>query len=134
ELKHPNIAPMRLWKLLEHGEKVECLACIPYVSRLLYSGHAKNREIAAWWLRRRIFGVFGPGEVYSRVVSTLSDAKQSEERRAYAANAIGEFLNPAGVKHVARAAVDDPSPLVRRAAVEALQRLNHEGPAQELGT
>ncbi|HLV64523.1 MAG TPA: HEAT repeat domain-containing protein [Polyangiaceae bacterium] len=134
ELKHPNVPPTRLWQLLEHGEKVECLACIPHVSRLLYSGHAKNREIAAWWLRRRIFGVFGPGEVYSQVVSTLTDASQSEERRAYAANALGEFLNPSGIKHVARAIVEDESPLVRRAAVEALQRLNHEGPSRELGS
>ena len=52
-----------IWQALEHGEKVECLDCIPAVEKLLYDGNAKNREIAAWWLRRRIFGVFGPGEV-----------------------------------------------------------------------
>ena len=33
----------------------------------------KTREIAAWWLRRRIFGVFGPGEVYQQTVQTLAD-------------------------------------------------------------
>jgi hypothetical protein len=134
ELKHPNIAPTRLWKLLEHGEKVECLSCIPYVSNLLYSSNAKNREIGAWWLRRRIFGVFGPGQVYSQVVATLDPASgQSEVKREYAANALREFMTPAGVRHVARAAVEDESPRVRAAAVAALRRLNSEGPAQELG-
>jgi HEAT repeat protein len=133
EIKHPNLAPTRIWKLLEHGEKVECLGCIPYVKKLLYSSHAKNREISAWWLRRRIFGVFGPGQVYADVVSTLGDQNQSEERRAYAANALGEFLNPSGVKNLAAAVRRDSSPLVRAAAVAALQRMNTEGPDQELG-
>jgi hypothetical protein len=26
------VPPTRIWKVLEHGEKVECLACIPVVS------------------------------------------------------------------------------------------------------
>jgi hypothetical protein len=129
----PNISPSRIWKLLEHGEKVECLNCIPVVAGLLYDAHPKTREISAWWLRRRIFGVFGPGQVYAQVIGTLNDSGASEEYRAYAANAVGEFMSPAGVRHVARAAVDDPSPLVRAAAVGALQRLNHEGPELQLG-
>ena len=65
-------APSLIWQTLEHGESVECLECVGYVSPLLYDGNAKNREIAAWWLRRRIFGVFGPGEVYSQTVNTLA--------------------------------------------------------------
>ncbi|HET9957177.1 MAG TPA: HEAT repeat domain-containing protein [Polyangiaceae bacterium] len=134
ELSAENVAPTRIWKLLEHGEKVECLSCIPVVSKLLFDANDKTREISAWWLRRRVFGVFGPGEVYSRVVESLSNSEQSEVRRSYAANAIGEFLNPAGVPLVAKAAVEDTSPRVRLAAVRALTRLNHEGPAQELGT
>jgi HEAT repeat protein len=133
ELRHENIAPMKIWKLLEHGEKVECLSCIPYVKKLLFSAEAKNREIGAWWLRRRVFGVFGPGQAYSEVLKALQDSSESENRRAYAADAVGEFLNPAGVKYVARAAVEDESPLVRASAVNALRRLNHEGPNFELG-
>ncbi len=39
-------------KHLEHGEKVECIECIPTVSQLLYNSNARNREISAWWLRR----------------------------------------------------------------------------------
>ena len=31
----PNVAPTRIWKVLEHGEKLECLGCIPVVSKLL---------------------------------------------------------------------------------------------------
>src|SRR5277367_5454093 len=64
-------APTLIWETLEHGEKVECLDCIPLVAPLLYDSNAKTREIAAWWLRRRIFGVFGAGEVYSQTIDAL---------------------------------------------------------------
>jgi hypothetical protein len=127
-----GFAPTEIWRALEHGEKVECMKCIPAVSKLLFDGNGKTREISAWWLRRRIFGVFGPGEVYSRIVQTLGDRTESEKRRAYAADALGEFLSRAGTPHVARAIVDDPSPLVRLSAVRALQRLNSAGPQGEL--
>jgi hypothetical protein len=127
-----GIAPTRVWKVLEHGEKVECLSCIPEVGKLLYNSHPKTREIAAWWLRRRVFGVFGEGQVYSRVVGTLTDADAPERDRVYAANALGEFLSAAGIKHVARALIEDPSPLVREASAQALQRLNSQGPEGEL--
>jgi len=133
ELRYQNVAPTRIWKLLEHGEKVECLDCIPVVSKLLYDSNAKTREISAWWLRRRIFGVFGPGEIYSRVVAGATDQSQSESRRAYAVNALGEFLNPAGVSPVAQALMGDDSAQVRVAAAAALERLNSEGPNGELG-
>lgn len=126
------VAPTRIWKVLEHGEKVECLSCIPLVSGLLYDSHAKTREIAAWWLRRRIFGVFGQGEVYQGVVETLGDQTQSEFRRVAAANALGEFLSLAGAKHLATAVRQDPSPLVREAAVKGLERMNSQGPNLDL--
>jgi hypothetical protein len=128
-----GFAPTEIWRALEHGEKVECLDCIPYVAKLLYDDSAKNREISAWWLRRRIFGVFGPGQVYSRTVATLNDKTQPEKRRAYAAEALGEFLTAAGTRHVAQAVVDDESPLVRASAVRALQRMSTQGPNGELG-
>jgi hypothetical protein len=128
----PAVAPTRIWKVLEHGEKVECLSCIPLVSGLLYNSHPKTREIAAWWLRRRIFGVFGPGEVYSEVVATLADSTQTEFRRVAAANALGEFLTRSGAQHLARAIREDQSVLVREASVKALERMNNQGPNQEL--
>jgi HEAT repeats len=127
-----GFAPTEIWRALEHGEKVECLACIPYVSRMLLADDPKTREISAWWLRRRVFGVFGPGEVYSQMVATVSDLNAPEKRRAYAADALGEFLSSAGTRHVAQASVADPSPLVRQSAVRALQRLNSVGPNAEL--
>ena len=68
-----GFAPTEIWRALEHGEKVECLDCIPVVSKLLYDDNAKTREISAWWLRRRIFGVFGPDQVYSHTVAMLDD-------------------------------------------------------------
>jgi HEAT repeat protein len=128
----PNVAPMEVWRALEHGEKIECLDCIPEVSKLLYNEHPRTREIAAWWLRRRIFGVFGPGEVYSRVIDTLNDSDVSAARRAVAAEALGEFLSLAGEPHLARAATEDDSPEVRLSAVNALRRMNRQGPNGEL--
>lgn len=127
-----NVAPMEVWRALEHAEKVECLSCIPHVAKLLYNDNPRTREISAWWLRRRIFGVFGPGEVYSQTVDTLNDPTQSETRRVAAVEALGEFLTRAGVRHVAQAAITDSSAKVRLSAVNALKRLNSEGPAGEL--
>jgi len=131
-LPEANFAPTQYWTLLEHGERVECMDCIPFVSKLLYSSNAKSREISAWWLRRRIFGVFGKGEVYEQIINTVSDPKASELSRAYAANALGEFLEGAGIDPVAQALTKDSSALVRLAAANALVRLNNEGPNSEL--
>ncbi len=128
----PVVAPTKIWQVLEHGEKMECLSCISLVSGLLYDGNAKTREIAAWWLRRRIFGVFGPGQVYSEVAATLGDASATEARRAHAASALGEFLTLSGAKYLAAAIRNDASPVVREASVRALQRLSSVGPNDEL--
>ncbi len=117
--------PSKVWAVLEHGEFVDCLSCIPAVEPLLYNAHASNREISAWWLRKRIFGVFGEGEVYSRVVSTLQ-SDPNPKKRAYAANALGEFLTLAGVKHCARALQSDADEGVRVAAAAALGRLQKD--------
>ena len=129
-----NFAPTQYWTMLEHGERVECLDCIPFVSKMLYSSNAKSREISAWWLRRRIFGVFGKGEAYEQTINTISNQKASELSRAYAANALGEFLEGAGIAPVSDALVNDPSPMVRLAAANALVRLNNQGPNSELST
>jgi HEAT repeat protein len=128
----PNIAPTHIWKVLEHGEKLECLACIPVVSKLLYDSNPKTREISAWWLRRRIFGVFGPGQIYEQTLNTLADPSQSESHRLYAANALGEFLDSGGVPALGKAVVSDASPAVRSAAVAGLERLNSSGLNSEL--
>jgi HEAT repeat protein len=132
KLAAPNLAPTHIWKVLEHGEKLECLACVPVVSKLLYNSNAKTREISAWWLRRRIFGVFGPGQVYEQTLNTLADASETESHRVYAANALGEFLSGGGVPALSKAAVGDSSALVRKAAIAGLERLNSSGVAGEL--
>ena len=118
-----NAAPTEIWRVLEHGERTECLSCIPGVSTLLWNDHAKTREISAWWLRRRIFGVFGPGEVYSQVVQAVGDPTVPEGQRAYAAEALGEFLTYAGLEPLADAAVTDDSPRVRLAAVREADQI-----------
>lgn len=127
-----SAAPTALWTMLEHGERTECLDCIPYVSKMLYASNAKTREISAWWLRRRIFGVFGKGEAYEQTVNAVSDQSKSAQSRAYAANALGEFLEGAGIQPVSDALVKDSSPIVRLAAANALIRLNNQGPNGEL--
>jgi hypothetical protein len=119
-------APTKIWETLEHGEYIECLDCIPLVAPLLYDANAKNREIAAWWLRRRIFGVFGSGEVYEQTLNTLA-GDNDPLRRMYAANAVGEFLTGAGVPSVAQALLHDGDPRVRAASASALGRLNDDG-------
>ncbi len=129
-----SAAPTAIWTMLEHGERVECMSCIPYVSKMLYATNPKTREISAWWLRRRIFGVFGKGEAYEQTVNAVSDPTKSEITRAYAANALGEFLEGAGIPPVSTALVSDKSAMVRLAAANALIRLNNEGPNGELST
>jgi HEAT repeat protein len=120
-------APTAIWQTLEHGESVQCTDCIGAVAPLLYDTHyAKNREIAAWWLRKRMFGVFGPGEVYEQTLNTLA-TDPDPARRGYAASAIGEFLEASGIPPVALAATTDSDPGVRAAAMSALGRLNDDG-------
>jgi hypothetical protein len=119
-------SPSLIWETLEHGERVECLQCIPVVAGLMYDQHSQTREIAAWWLRRRIFGVFGPGQVYEQTINTLkSDA--NAQKRAYAASALGEFLDAGGIQPLHDAIANDSSPLVRAAAASALGRMNSAG-------
>lgn len=121
-----NVGASAIWETLEHGEFVECLDCVPVVANLLYDANKDNREIAAWWLRRRIFGVYGNGEVYEQVVTTLKTSPDAT-RRGYAASALGEFLALAGVEHLATALKSDQSPFVRQSAAAALGRLNDDG-------
>lgn len=117
---------MAIWETLEHGERVECLDCIPAIEPLLYDANPRTREIAAWWLRRRIFGVFGKGQVYERTIQTLQ-TDTDPVRRMYAANALGEFLSLPGIDACAVAVERDPDPTVRAAAATALGRLNDDG-------
>jgi hypothetical protein len=121
-----NMGASAVWETLEHGETVECLDCVPLVENLLYDGNAETREIAAWWLRRRIFGVFGSGEAYERTQNRLKGDPDAN-KRAYAAYALGEFLTLAGVEPLANALAKDGSPAVRAAAADALGRLNDDG-------
>jgi HEAT repeat protein len=122
---------LAIWQTLEHGERVECLDCIPYVEPLMYDPNPRTREIAAWWLRRRLFGVFNKGPngepgVYERTVQTLAN-DPDPIRRQYAANAVGEFLLGDGVDAVSTSIFKDNEPAVRAAAAAALGRRHEEG-------
>lgn len=121
-----NTSPSLIWEALEHGEKLECLDCIPLVSKLIYDANPHTREIAAWWLRRRIFGVFGQGEVYEQTLNTLQ-TDSDPVRRSYAAYALGEFFLAPGIQACANALTSDQDARVRAAAASALGRLNDDG-------
>jgi HEAT repeat protein len=114
-------SPQGLTAMLEYGERVECLACIPKLqSKLLDSDSAATREIAAWWLRRRPFG-------YARAAVAMRQTLESDRddvRRARAAEALGEFLDAGGVPALEQAVLEDGAPGVRLAAVRALGRMN----------
>jgi len=116
-----SASPSRLYATLEYGERVECFECIPLLAdKLLSSDHAQTREIAAWWLRRRSFG-FGPVmEKMLRVAQSDADP----ERRARAAAALGEFLDPHAAETLSKVATEDSEASVRVAGVRALGRLN----------
>ena len=112
-------APIAIWAVLEHGERVECLDCISYVEPLLYDKDARVREISAWWIRRRVFG-------YAEVALRVRDAVANDPdpvRRAAAANALGEFLDGGATPLLVKAA-RDADPGVRAAALSAIRRLN----------
>lgn len=114
-------SPGAIQAILEYGERVECHACVPIAADyLLDHPDPLVREMSAWWLRRRIFSA---GEV----VASLRDALANDsapERRARAAAALGEFLDPKALDPLVTASAD-ASPVVRAAVVRALGRLNH---------
>jgi HEAT repeat protein len=116
-----SASPSALTAMLEYGERVECYECIPLLeARLLDSDEPETREIAAWWLRRRPFG-------YGRAAVAMREAVLEDDdpvRRARAAEALGEFLDVRGLPALQQAAMDDAEAGVRKAAVQALGRLN----------
>ena len=116
--------PTALFAMLEYGERVECLECIPLLERkLLDSDSAKVREISAWWLRRRPFGF---GRVMVKMKTALLES-DDPIRRSRAAEALGEFLDPHGLVALCSAVETDKSADVRLSAVRALGRLNAVG-------
>lgn len=113
-------SPEQLSRILEYGERVECHSCVPLLQRqLLEHDDARVREMAAWWLRRRPFGFAAVFREIRMVLANDADPV----RRARAAEALGEFMDPNGVVHLT-AALDDADARVRAAAVRGLGRIN----------
>jgi hypothetical protein len=113
-------SPERLATLLEYGERVECHECVPLLERqLLESDDPLVREMSAWWLRRRPFGFAAVFREIRQVLASDPDPV----RRARAAEAIGEFMDPHGVQYL-RDALEDADVQVRAAAVRGLGRIN----------
>ena len=116
--------------LLEYGERVECHACVPLLERnLLESEDPEVRRISAWWLRHCPFAI---PAIMNRMVTAL-ESDSSPVRRARAARAIGEFLDPNGLEPLTDAFDREGESVVREAVVRALGRLNHPGGNAVLG-
>jgi len=108
---------------LEYGERVVCQQCVPLLEKkLLSSGDARVREMSAWWLRRQPFA----GPAVLKTMKQVATSDPSAERRARAAEALGEFMDPHGLAALT-AAAKDADVGVRVAAVRGLARLNNEG-------
>ncbi|MEY4512530.1 MAG: hypothetical protein RLZZ450_4652 [Pseudomonadota bacterium] len=118
-----NGSAVSLRATLEYGERVVCQQCVPLLERkLLASGDARVREMSAWWLRRQPFA----GPAVLTTLKQVATTDPSAERRARAAEALGEFMDPHGLAALTTAA-KDADVTVRVSAVRALARLNNEG-------
>lgn len=114
-------APEKLKATLEYGERVYCAACVPLLEgKLLSSEDARVRELSAWWLRRQPFAA--PGLL--KKLKAVAREDPAPERRARAAEALGEFMDPHAFETLSDVAKQDAVPRVRSAAVRALARLN----------
>jgi len=116
-------SPEKLRATLEYGERVVCQECVPLLEKkLLESSVARVREMSAWWLRRQPFAA--PALVTK--LRKLVRADTDPVRRARAAEALGEFMDPFAVAELSDAAMADGDPGVRVAAVHAIARLNND--------
>ncbi len=116
-------SPEKLKSTLEYAERVYCEECVPLLEKkLLDSPNARVRELSAWWLRRQPFAAPVLLKGLRKVVREDADAT----RRARAAEALGEFMDPHAVPDLSDAALSDKDVKVRVAAVRALGRLNSE--------
>ena len=112
----------RLQSLLEYGERVECMSCVPLLEeRLLSDPDQGVREIAAWWLRRRPFAI---GAVMVHMRTVLADAAETPVRRARAAEALGGLMDYHAVPHLGAAVMGDSDATVRAAAVRGIALIN----------
>jgi HEAT repeat protein len=117
-------SPETLKATLEYGERVLCIACVPLLeNKLLSSNDARVRELSAWWLRRQPFA--GPAVLRQLKKVVLEDA--DAQRRARAAEALGEFMDFHALEVLTTAARQDREPAVRASAVRGLARLNDPG-------
>lgn len=117
-----RVSPVALQAILEYGERVECHECVPLLQARMLDPRedARVREMAAWWLRRRPFGFAAIMHSTRQILATDADPA----RRAVAAEAIGEFMDPHGVAHLGAALTNDTDVRVRVASVTGLARIN----------
>jgi HEAT repeat protein len=140
---------------LERAEFLVCAACVDYVLPLVDSPDAGVREVAGWWLARRgasrqvltdmlarlgqpdsirarnaadVLGAFGAPQAIPALGAALSNPIFSGEARAAMAGALGAIRRAAAAAPL-QAVLTDGEPLVRAAALSALQKVAgfHDG-------
>jgi HEAT repeat protein len=123
-------SPEKIRATLEYGERVVCESCVPLLDgKLLASDDARVRELSAWWLRRQPFAA---PRVSGHMKSVLA-SDGDPVRRARAAEALGELMDPHAVGALSDASRNDAAAPVRAAAVKALARLNSDTAGAVLG-
>ena len=118
-----NGSPEKLKATLEYGERVLCEKCVPLLQKKLLS--SGNHACARWRP-----GGCGASRLRRRTCSPAcarpSRTTPIPTRRARAAEALGEFMDNHALGELSDAALADPAPEVRAAAVRGLARLNSE--------
>jgi hypothetical protein len=130
---------------LEYSERMDAARAVhPAVDLVLQSDNANTREVAAWWLGKRIFTsgwvarVFAEtlgGDYSSEPAQRAISAGVSEDLlRARSAQGLGEFRAAGAFDVLRTAATSDSSAIVRESAVRALARTNHSQSGTVLAT
>jgi HEAT repeat protein len=100
---------------LERAEYLLCGNCNDIVVPLLDHDSARVREVAAWWLRKRPARV----QLVQQMTQRLTDSNVTRARNA--AEALGNFKDPAQVPLLGRVVTDASKPAeVRAAAARSL--------------
>lgn len=134
---------------VERAEKLPCGSCIDLVKPLIDHEDARIRDVAAWWLNKRVIrqqvrdemfdrlqggdqvaarnaaevlGRFMHPEAYNHLEMAIHNAALGDEARAAAATAVGS-IGSRSAKGILEGALTSDSAAVRKAAAKALRNV-----------